>query len=122
MASAAAVSVPWRNNDETIIVNEVNLATRLESSADEGGILIAHETYSLVRESVLAEEQEPKTVKGFAKPIRVYSVAGLYDDLEAEGKILRQEQEGIKLIVDLTKNGKAGAIRAIEEMLSELKH
>jgi class 3 adenylate cyclase len=107
--------------DYTIIGNQVNLASRLESSADEGGILIGHETYSLVNESVLAEELEPITAKGFAKPIRIYRVAGIYDDLEEEGQIIRQEKDGIKLIVDLTKNGKEGAIRAIEEILSELK-
>ena len=107
--------------DYTIIGNEVNLASRIESSADEGGILIAHETYSLVKDSVLAEEQKPMTVKGFATPIRTYSVSGIYDDLEAEGQIIRREQDGIKLVVDLTKNGKEGAIRAIEKVLSELK-
>jgi class 3 adenylate cyclase len=107
--------------DYTIIGNEVNLASRIESSADEGGILIGHETYSLVKDSVLAEEQKPITVKGFAKPIHVYRVAGIYDDLEKEGKIIRREQDGIKLVVDVTKNGKEGAIRAIEKMLSELK-
>ena len=61
------------------------------------------------------------TVKGFATPIRTYSVSGIYDDLEAEGQIIRREQDGIKLVVDLTKHGKEGAIRAIEKILSELK-
>ncbi len=70
---------------------------------------------------MLADEQKPITVKGFAKPVRIYRVAGIYDDLEEEGQIIRRERDGIKLIVDLTKNGKEGAIRAIEEMLSELK-
>jgi class 3 adenylate cyclase len=107
--------------DYTIIGNEVNLASRLESSAATGEILIAHETYSLVKGSVLAEEMKPITVKGFAKPIRTYRVAGIYDDLEEEGQIIRQEQDGIKLIVDLTRIGKESAIRAIEKMLSELK-
>ncbi len=107
--------------DYTIIGNEVNLASRLESSANAGGILIAHETYSLVKDSVLAEEQKPITAKGFAKALRIYRVAGIYDDLEKKGQIIRQEKDGIKLIVDLTKNGKEGAIRAIEKMLSELK-
>ncbi len=53
--------------------------------------------------------------------MRTYKVVGIYDDLEEEGQIIRQENDGIKLIVDLTKSGKEGAIRAIEEMLSELK-
>ncbi len=107
--------------DYTIIGNEVNLASRLESSAALGEILIAHETYSLVKESVQAEELKPITAKGFAKPIRIYRVVGIYDDLEEEGQIIRQEQDGIKLIVDLTKNGKEGAIRAVEKMLAQLK-
>ena len=44
--------------DYTIIGSEVNLASRLETSADKGGILIASETYALVKDSILAEEQE----------------------------------------------------------------
>ena len=54
--------------DYTIIGNEVNLAARLQSHADLGGILLAHETYSLVKDAVLTEETGTITVKGFPPP------------------------------------------------------
>ncbi len=40
--------------DYTIIGNEVNLAAWLESHAEVGGILLAHETHALVKDMVLA--------------------------------------------------------------------
>ena len=40
-------------------------------------ILLDHETYSLVRDEVAAEEQTAIKVKGFAEPIRCYKVQGL---------------------------------------------
>src|SRR5439155_16559410 len=51
--------------DYTIIGNEVNLAARLEAHAELGGILVSHETYSLVKDLIAAEEQSPVKVKGF---------------------------------------------------------
>jgi len=35
--------------------------------------------------------------------------------------IIQREQDGIKLIVDLAKNGEEGTIRVTEQMLSELR-
>ncbi len=87
--------------DYTIIGNEVNLAARLESLAEVGGILMAHETHSLVKDTVLAEEGGTLTVKGFAKPVRTYSVVGLYDDLAEQGRIIRKEQDGLSILLDL---------------------
>jgi PAS domain S-box-containing protein len=110
--------------DYTIIGNEVNLAARLESYAEVGGILMAHETHSLVKDTVLAEEGDTLTVKGFAKPVRTYSVVGLYDDLAEQGRIIRKEQDGLALVIDrnkLTKKGKAEAIKALEEATAQLK-
>ena len=107
--------------DYTIIGNKVNLAARLESHAESGGILLAHETISLVKDIVMVEERPPLTVKGFVKPVRNYKVVGIYDDLIEEGRIIRKEQDGLRVLVDLSKQGKSGAIQAIEEVLSQLK-
>ena len=107
--------------DYTIIGNEVNLADRLESHAEVGSILMAHETHSLVKDAVLAEEGEILTVKGFAKPVRTYKVTGIYDDLVEQGKIIRKEEMGIRILVNLEKRDRADAIQAIEDVLSQLK-
>ena len=108
--------------DYTIIGNEVNLAARLEAHAEAGGILISHETYSLVRDLVMVEEQAPLAVKGFAKPVRSYKVVGIYDDLIGEGKVIRKKQDGLNVMVDLTKQDKSSAIQALEEVLAQLKN
>lgn len=107
--------------DYTIIGSEVNLASRLETSAEEGGILIASETYALVKDNILAEEQEPITAKGFALPVRVYKVIGIYDDLEQQGRIIREQQDGVKVLIDLSDKDSKKAIPVIEAILSELK-
>jgi len=107
--------------DYTIIGNEVNLAARLESLAEVGGILMAHETHALVKDTVMAEEGDTLTVKGFAKPVRTYSVVGLYDSLAAQGRIIRKEQDGLHILLDLDKQDRASAIEAVEDVLSQLK-
>ncbi len=110
--------------DYTIIGNEVNLAARLQSHADLGGILLAHETYSLVKDAVVAEETGTITVKGFPRPVRTHRVVGALDDAGREGRIIRQEQDGLLLIIDqkkLTREGKADAIRVLQEAVGRLQ-
>jgi hypothetical protein len=53
--------------------------------------------------------------------VRTYSVVGLYDDLAEQGRIIRKEEEGIRILVDLDKRDKADAIQAVEDVLSQLK-
>ena len=63
--------------DYTIIGNPVNAASRLESAASHGGILISHRTWSLTNEYIEAEELRAIVVKGFQEPLRVYRVSGI---------------------------------------------
>jgi class 3 adenylate cyclase len=107
--------------DYTIIGNEVNLAARLQSAAEAGGILISHETNALVQDVVLTEEHPPMTVKGFLRPINNYKILGTYRELVDEGKVVLQEREGLRVLVDLTKDVSAEAIAVLEEVLAQLK-
>jgi class 3 adenylate cyclase/PAS domain-containing protein len=107
--------------DYTIIGNEVNLAARLQTSAEPGSILLAHETNALVSDIVLTEEQPPITVKGFAKPINTYKIAGTYDELVETGRVVLQERKGMRVLVDLTRQDKSEAITILEEVLSQLR-
>jgi class 3 adenylate cyclase len=107
--------------DYTIVGNEVNLAARLETAAEPGSILLAHETNSLVQDILLTEEQPPMTVKGFVRPINTYKVVGTYDELVDEGRVVLRERDGLRILVDLTKQDKSEAIAVLEEVLSQLK-
>jgi class 3 adenylate cyclase len=110
--------------DYTIIGNEVNLAARLQTHADLGGILLSHETWALVKDAVLAEETGTITVKGFPRPVRTHRVIGLRDEGAAAGRVIRQEQDGLLLIVDrgrLDGEARAEAIRVLEDAVARLK-
>jgi adenylate cyclase len=106
--------------DYTIIGSEVNLAARLQSHAELGGILLSHETHSLVKDHVLAEEQEPVQAKGFAKPVRNYKVLDRVDAMAEQGKVIREERDGVRVVLDLQKLGKVGATKVLESILSRL--
>jgi hypothetical protein len=93
----------------------------LQSHAELGGILVTHETSSLIKDTILTEEQEAISVKGFAQPVRVYRVVGIYDELEDDRRIIREERDGFRLLIDLSKGDRARTIAAVEKVLARLK-
>jgi adenylate cyclase len=107
--------------DYTIYGNQVNLAARLQSAAEPGGILLSYETNALVQGIVLTEEYPPMTVKGFVRPINVHKVLGTYQELVDDGRVVLQERDGLRVLVDLTKQVSSEAIKVLEEVLAELK-
>ena len=60
--------------DYTAIGNHVNLASRLESAAKLGEVLISEETMLLVQDHFTCVPKEVIQVKGFARPIQTYVV------------------------------------------------
>lgn len=106
--------------DYTIIGGMVNLASRLQSQAPPGEILISHETYSLVKDRFIAEEQPPIQPKGLARPVRNYRVVGPAGEAQDDGQIIREEQGGLTLLVDLRKLDKETAVPALKNVLSRL--
>jgi len=61
----------------TAIGSSVNLASRLQSAAAPGQILISHTAYQRVEKYVEVRQLPPMEVKGFREPITVYELLGL---------------------------------------------
>jgi class 3 adenylate cyclase/predicted ATPase len=60
--------------DFTVVGDTMNLASRLQTHAPEGGILISHDTYRHVRGLFEVKTLDPIRVKGKSEPVQVYLV------------------------------------------------
>ncbi len=82
--------------DYTIIGAEANLAARLESIAEPGGIVVSYETYAHVKDIVEAKPLDPVSFKGVAREVIPYEVtvpqrrtAQLgFEEIDADGRYL----------------------------------
>ena len=86
---------------------------------------MATETYSLVKDWLVAEEREPLTVRGLRHPVRVYAATGIYDAQTEQKKVLFYEDEGHSFTLDLGRlhpDARAAAIRRLKAMLSDLEN
>ncbi|MDX1513075.1 MAG: adenylate/guanylate cyclase domain-containing protein [Gammaproteobacteria bacterium] len=69
-----------RMMDYTVIGNIPNTASRLQSAASGGQILIDHPTYEAVRDIVTVTPTAPLVLKGRSEPLHAYEVLGLEAD------------------------------------------
>jgi class 3 adenylate cyclase len=60
--------------DYTVIGRNVNLSARLQEEAKSGQTLISQRTYNLVKDVVEVEKVKEVEVRGFDKPVAVYSI------------------------------------------------
>src|SRR5689334_14508721 len=110
--------------DYTIIGGEANLAARLQSIAEPGGLVLSYETYALTRDIVAARPLAPITVKGIAHPIVPYTVEGLMTDSGVEVPVINEHADGLDLYIDIAGiNGDAAerAVRVLREALHRIE-
>ncbi len=111
--------------DYTIIGGGVNLASRLESVAKPGEVLVSYETYALVRDVLQCEPRGEINVKGIAYPVATYAIIGdRQSDTNAQTHIA-EEGQSFRLDLDVSNMPMQDRRRAISilqkalEMLSQ---
>ena len=87
----------------TLLGSEVNLASRLETSARPGEILISHATWLFVQDQILCRDQGEIDVKGFKHPIPAYSVVDHRKNLGSDHPCIDYRTEGFALFMDVDK-------------------
>jgi len=108
--------------DYTIIGGEVNLASRLESNAKTGEILVSHETFALIKEDITCEKKEEINVKGIAHKIQTYQVIENKKALAKKHKFFNEQFEGFTLKVDLNSTKKERIILSLKKAMETLKN
>jgi len=87
--------------DYTIIGAEANLAARLQSIADPGGIMLSYETYALVRDMLRARPLPPITMKGISREVIPYAVEETLLEGDARPPVINARIAGLDVFLDL---------------------
>lgn len=108
----------------TIIGRDANLAARLQSVASPDEILIAHETYLLVREKIMCKEKGAVSLRGISKPIQVWEVVDFHADINSTSSWVEHELDGFVMHMDTNKvknYDKERIVKALEQAAQQLK-
>jgi hypothetical protein len=109
--------------DYTIIGAEANLASRLQSIAPPGGIVLSYETYALVRDLVSAHPLPAITMKGISRPVVPYEVDGRTGEVTQRTQVISELGTGLDLFLDtavIDDESAKRARRALKEALAAL--
>jgi adenylate cyclase len=109
--------------DYTIIGGGVNLASRLETAADPGEILISYEAYAQVKDEVHCKEHGEVMVKGLAYPVTCYLVVNTHNNISAAHRSMREETANLKLDIDfdsMSMDQKKQATEILQRALDQL--
>jgi adenylate cyclase len=86
--------------DYTIIGAEANLAARLQSIAEPGGIVISYETFALVSDVMTAHALPPITMKGISREVVPYSVDSIADTSADPRDVVIERLPGLDFYLD----------------------
>ena len=114
-SATLAVRTEWTTPSSVALWN---LASRLESAAEPGKILISRETWSLVKDAVIADEMPPLTLKGFGRPLQVYELLGLHESVST--KTIRRKFDGMNITIDLARGNREQALQVLKELIDEI--
>jgi class 3 adenylate cyclase len=114
--------------DYTIIGRAVNIASRLESLATPGEILISYETFAQVKNKIHCQEHGEVKIKGISYPVATYQVVESYGQLGRARRHFSENHPSFIVDLDLDamtshdRNQAADVLRKALDMLSEEGH
>lgn len=101
--------------DYTIIGAEANLAARLESIAEPGGIVVSFETFAHVRDLIKATPLEPVRFKGIARDVIPYR---LENQIAAGASSFEETNSLIKKLDNLSEDARKSVLEALNKSLA----
>jgi Adenylate cyclase, family 3 (some proteins contain HAMP domain) len=87
--------------DYTLLGTEVNKASRLESAAQSGEILVSRSTYELVKDTIYCESRGTARLKGYAEPVEIFTAVDLRTNLGKDDQCIDKVTDGFSLYLDV---------------------
>ncbi len=108
--------------DYTLLGTEVNLASRLESAAEPGEILISHETYSHVKDLIMCQDKGEIQVKGYQQPVQVHAAIDLRKNLGKNQTYFEHLTNGFSIYMDLDRVRNYDKEKIIKSLIDAANH
>ena len=93
--------------------------------AEPGEILVSCETFSLLMDTVMCRDKGEIVVKGFARPVAIYSIVDFRRDIGGNQSFMEHETEGFAMYLDtgkVTPRDRELIVKALENAAERLKH
>lgn len=106
--------------DYTVIGGQVNLASRLESSAEPNQILISEDTFLLIKNEIACRKIGEISVKGISKPVMTYQVIDFNKEDNAPEDIMLEERKGLSVKIDFSEIKQDEAASLLKDIIARL--